>query len=97
MDDVYRIGDNTQRELAELETVEIGGIHATRQAIALMEETGFHAGELAARYCELCAKGGLVDLIGFTLDPDREPRGSGAVCVVLDPTTRRITIYIDPH
>lgn len=94
MDEVYGIRDNTKQELAELETVEVGGINATRQAIELMDETGVHAGELAARYCEWCARGGLVDLIGFMLDPDREPRGSGAVCVVLDPETRRITIYI---
>ena len=97
MDHLYGIGDSTKQELAELETVEVGGINATQQAITLMDETGVDAGELAARYCEWCVRGGLVDLIGFMLDPDRDPQGSGAVCVVLDPETHRITIYIDPH
>ncbi len=91
------VDDITRRELAELETVEVGGILATQEALALMEEAGTSPGELAARYCEDCTTGRRIELIGYVLDPDREPRGSGAVCVVLDPATHRITIYPDPY
>ena len=87
----------TRRELAELVTLEVGGILATQEALALMEEAGVPPGELAASYCEDCTTGGRIEFIGHVLDPDREPRSSGAVCVVLDPATHRITIYPDPN
>jgi hypothetical protein len=72
---------------------DVGGIRATPAAIALMQETGTDPGELAARYCEDCARVGSIDLIGYDLDQEREPHGSGAVHVVLDPETHRMTIY----
>lgn len=72
---------------------DVGGIRTTPTAIALMQETGTDPGELAARYCEDCAKVGGIELIGYHLDQEREPHGSGAVHVVLDPGTKRITIY----
>ena len=92
---VYHINDATQRELAELRSsmTDVGGIRATPTAIALMQETGTDPGELAARYCESCASAGRIDLVGYFLDQEREPYGSGAVHVVLDPGTKRITIY----
>lgn len=72
---------------------DVGGIRATPAAIALMQETGTDPGELAARYCVDCAQVGSIELIGYFLDEKKEPRGAGAVHVVLDPETGRITIY----
>ncbi len=92
---VYNVNDVTWRELAELRDsmTDIGRIRATPAAIALMQETGTDPGELAARYCEGCASAGRIDLIGYFLDENKESYGSGAVHVVLDPETNRITIY----
>ena len=92
---VYQIDGNTQRELAELRSsmTDVGRIRATPTAIALMQETGTDPGELAARYLEDCVRVGSIELIGYYLDQDREPHGSGAVHVVLDPEIKRITIY----
>lgn len=92
---VYRVSGGARQELAELREsmTDVGGIRATPAAIALMQETGTDPGELAARYCEDCARAGGIELIGYFLDQNREPYGSGAVHVMLDPETNRITIY----
>ena len=72
---------------------DVGGIRATPTAIAPMQETGTEPGELAARYCEDCARVGDIRLIGYFLDEKKEPHGSGTVYVVLDPETYGVTIY----
>ena len=92
---VYRINEVTRRKLAELRDsmTDVGGIHATPEAIALMKDTGTDPGELAARYCTDCARVGSIELIGYFLDQEKEHHGSEAVHVVLDPETNRITIY----
>ncbi len=96
---MYNLNDTTQRELAEFRDsmTDVGGIRATPAAIALMQETWVDPGELAARYCEDCARVGSIDLIGYFLDQNREPYGSGAVHVVPDPETNRITIYEESY
>ena len=95
MRDLYNVSGVTRRELAELRdsTKDVGGIRATPEAIALMQETGTDPGELAARYCEDCARIGSIELIGYFIDEEKKPYGSGAVHVVLNPETKRITIY----
>lgn len=76
---------------------DVGGIRATPEAVTLMAETNTNPGELAARYCEDCVPVGSIELIGYFLAQKREPYGSGAVHVVLDPETCRITIYEEFH
>lgn len=92
---VHHSGDNTRRELAELRDsmTDVGGIRATPAAIAIMQETGTDPGELAARYLEDCVRARNIDMVGYFLDEEKEPHGSGAVHVVLDPETNRTTIY----
>jgi len=90
--DPYDLSSVTLREIAELETVGVEGMRVTREALALLRETGTSPGELAARYLKDCVRVGSISLIGYQVAPDQELR-SGAVHVVLDPATRRITIY----
>lgn len=51
------------------------------------------SGEVAARYLEDCARSGRAGLIGYTLDPEGQRCGAGAVHVVLDPVSRGIPVY----
>jgi len=92
-DPPYDLSDATLRELAGLETVDAGGVLVTRAALTLLHEAGVHPGELVARYLEGCVRSGRIALVGYYVDPDREPRGSGALHVVLDPERHRVVIY----
>lgn len=85
------LNKDTLEELEEIRDslVEVNGIYVSPDALSVIRRNGVDPGYLVACYCEDCATGGMVALIGYAVNQS----GSESVHVVLDPVTHRITIY----